>query len=127
MRESLSAAGDVQMNEDNSNTNRSGIRELQISMGSNFADLFEYFVEDMRAYHEQLVQAFEANRFDEGRRIAHTVKSTSLLFGGSEISQQAKDLEDAFVSGDRLPEKLTLLHQSMTHHVEQLKLMLISN
>jgi HPt (histidine-containing phosphotransfer) domain-containing protein len=115
------------MDEDNSNANRTGIRDLQISMGSSFAELFEYFVEDMHAYHEQLIQAFEAKRFDEGRRIAHAVKSTSLLFGGSEISQQAKDLEDAFVSRDRLPEKLTLLQKSMTHHVEQLKLMLIAN
>jgi HPt (histidine-containing phosphotransfer) domain-containing protein len=81
----------------------------------------------MLAYHEQLIQAFEAKRFDEGRRIAHTVKSTSLLFGGSEISQQAKDLEDAFVSGDRLPEKLTLLRRTMTGHVEQLKLLLVPN
>lgn len=104
------------------NIDRAKIRDLKISMGGDFDRLFEYFSQDMLSYHEQLARAFEANRLDEGRRIAHTVKSTSLLFGGSEMAQQAKELEDAFVSGDRLPEKLTQLRESMTHHLEQLKL-----
>ena len=104
------------------NIDRARIRDLQISMGGDFDQLFEYFAQDMLSYHEQLARAFEANRLDEGRRIAHTVKSTSLLFGGGEMAKQAKELEDAFVSGDRLPEKLTQLRESMTHHLKQLKL-----
>jgi HPt (histidine-containing phosphotransfer) domain-containing protein len=105
---------------------RTSIAELQSSMGDSFAQLAQYFVEDMLKYRDQLVEAYAAERLDEARRIAHTVKSTSLLFGGRELSVQAKQLEDAFTSGESIPDRLRTFDASIIDHVEQVRQILPS-
>jgi HPt (histidine-containing phosphotransfer) domain-containing protein len=105
---------------------RTSIVELQSSMGDSFAQLAQCFVEDMLKYREQLVQAYEAERLDEARRIAHTVKSTSLLFGGRELSVHAKQLEEAFTSGESIPDKLRTFDAAIIDHVEEVRQVLPS-
>jgi HPt (histidine-containing phosphotransfer) domain-containing protein len=100
---------------------RKSVAELQSSMGSSFAQLAQFFIEDMQSYREQMIQAFDARRLEEARRIAHTVKSTSLLFGGTELSTQAREAEEAIASGDRAAAKLQALQAGIAEYLDDLK------
>lgn len=97
------------------------VAELQSSMGGAYTQLVRLFIEDMQSYREQMVQAYDARRFEEARRIAHTVKSTSLLFGGIELSAQAREVEEAISSGDRAADKLHALQAGIAAYLDDLK------
>lgn len=71
------------------------IEELRQTMGANFSMMVDIFKEDIADYSEKLSSAFEVEQFAELRRIAHSLKSSSRLFGAHTLSQHAADLEAA--------------------------------
>lgn len=72
---------------------RPKIDELRATMGSSFATIIACLVEDLETYALSLDKAYGDARYEDARRVAHTLKSTSLLVGAEQLSQQARLLE----------------------------------
>ncbi|MCH9807225.1 MAG: response regulator [Alphaproteobacteria bacterium] len=79
---------------DTSNTfDLDSLNSLKKTMGKKFASMVDCYLEDLSDYSQQLENAMKEQNSEEVRRLAHSIKSSSKLFGAISISTVAKDLE----------------------------------
>ncbi len=69
------------------------IEDLRQSMGASFPTMLNCFIEDLNTYSSAVLKAFANQNYTEARRIAHSLKSTSLLVGAVGLSDEARALE----------------------------------
>lgn len=94
---------------------------LKASMGETFDQLVSYFVEDLRTYRAELIQAFESKAFADIKRIAHTIKSSSQMFGCNALSAMAREIEAASAQQDVSRAKLSPFLASLSSYAEAIE------
>lgn len=106
---------------------QSRIEELRRSMGDSFTTMLHCFIEDLSTCSAALLKAFASQNYAEARRIAHSLKSTSLLAGAIGLSEDAKALEALLAElssdeeGEHIEVKLTMLAASITRVASELQ------
>ncbi len=99
---------------------REAFLALKESMGAKFPQLVGFFIEDIQCYSTEMMAAHADNRFADLSRVAHTIKSSSLLFGCSDLSGLAASVEAA---SNRRQVSATMVHHfllSMKAHASRL-------
>ncbi|MEN8199157.1 MAG: Hpt domain-containing protein [Thermodesulfobacteriota bacterium] len=76
------------------------LNELLEAIGDSFAELVTVFIQDTSSMLEQLPGLVAAGDEGEVRRLAHSMKSSSAIFGGTQLSDLARILEDQAAAGD---------------------------
>lgn len=102
---------------------RDKLQALQASMGASFPELTTFFCEDLLDFRDQIRKAHQAGCYSELRRISHTLKSSSLLFGCHVLAAIAKEVEAASERHDVSPAAIEHFADSMTKHAQELKLL----
>jgi HPt (histidine-containing phosphotransfer) domain-containing protein len=75
--------------------------ELKAAMGEDFIpELISTYLEETAALLQTLREALAANRPEDFRRAAHSIKSSSASLGALDFSAQAKELEFIGKAGD---------------------------
>lgn len=69
------------------------LSQLRGAMGERFPAMLDCFLEDAASYASRLNEAARSGEIAEVRRLAHSLKSSSILFGAQSISHEAAKLE----------------------------------
>jgi HPt (histidine-containing phosphotransfer) domain-containing protein len=69
--------------------------ELTLSLGSDLPEIVELFIQDASDYFAQIDEAFKDNDFATIQRLAHSLKSSSGIFGAYAMMDGCKNLENA--------------------------------
>lgn len=97
---------------------RATLLALKASMGDAFSTLATYFSEDLLTAHDELQTAYKAGDNTTLKRIAHTLKSSSMLFGCQELSALALEVEraakDTAVSDDMVKNLMGSIREHIT-------------
>ena len=78
------------------------VRRLQADVGGDRADLqplIDVFLKEAEEILEGLGRAIAGKNASEVRRLAHSLKSASAMFGALRLSGEARDLESLGLSG----------------------------
>jgi len=103
------------------------LRDLRNSIGEEDFDFFDSLVSDFLVDAGQIVSEMRASlregRMQDLKRAAHTLKSSSAMFGALDLSKSCAVLEDATGKTDmqlciemtaKIPEMLSLVHRDLT-------------
>jgi PAS domain S-box-containing protein len=71
------------------------IQDLFDNLGEGMLDVIESYVEDTPRLMQEMVNAYQRGDFDDVQRIAHSLKSSSGIFGARKLVERCRELEIA--------------------------------
>lgn len=98
------------------------LSELTQLMGANMGEFIDAFLEDLSAHLGKITTALSAGRFEEARKIAHTLKGSSGNVGASTLAGLLVELEAGCRSAaaDEAQRALTVVEQEAVQVREEL-------